>query len=96
MSKPVVILSAIRIGEANLRDRHAAVLSLWRKFGLSVRSARRDRKYSQKAFAIDLGVSSAMLAMMESGSRKWPAQRAEKAVHLLRRPVQWPDGGRPL
>lgn len=94
MSKPVVILSAIRIGEANLRDRHAALKALWRQFGLSVRSDRRERKYSQKAFAIDLGVSSTMLAMMESGVRTWPSQRAEKAVQLLKRPEQWPDAGR--
>lgn len=92
---PQSILTAVRMGESALRDRHKAIDILWRKFGQSVRAARRARGISLKAFAIDLGyTSSTMAAMLEAGERRWPAGKAERAVQLLKRPEQWPDAGR--
>ncbi len=92
---PSSILTAVRMGESVLRDKHAAIDILWHKFGVAVRAARRARGISLKAFAIDLGyTSSTMAAMLESGDRRWPAGKAERAVQLLKRPEQWPDAGR--
>lgn len=93
---PKTILSAVRMGELVLRDKHAAIDALWRKFGIAIRAARRARGISLKAFAIDLGyTSSTMVALLEAGERRWPAGKAERAVQLLNRPEQWPDAGSP-
>jgi len=93
---PSTILSAVRLGERVLRDKHKAVDLLWRRFGVAIRSERRKRRISLKSFARHLGYTSAtMVAMLEAGDRRWPAGKAEKAVAILKRPEQWPDAGRP-
>lgn len=93
--KPAAILTAVRLGERVLRDHHAAIDVLWRKFGIAIRSARRARRMSLKSFAVRLGyTSSTMVAMLEAGERRWPVGKAEKAVAMLNRPEQWPDAGR--
>lgn len=93
---PASVLTAVRLGERVLRDKHKALDLLWRRFGTAIRSARRKRRISLKSFARHLGYTSAtMVAMLESGQRRWPAGKAEKAVAILKRPEQWPDSGRP-
>jgi ribosome-binding protein aMBF1 (putative translation factor) len=91
---PLTILTAVRMGQSALSDRHAALAALWRHFGASVRRARKERGISTKAFAKRLRRTPAMLQMMETGKRSWPMPMAEKAARMLTRPVQWPDAGR--
>jgi len=50
-----------------------------------------NRKVSRSKFAHKLGVTGSMLALMESGKRRWPLKRAELAVKLLTRRENWPD-----
>lgn len=91
---PAHILSAVRLGKSILAHKHASLRDLWKKFGQSVRCERHRKKITQKDFAKRIGCTAAMLYMMEKGVRPWPMKRAEKAVKLLTRPVQWPDGGK--
>lgn len=91
---PFTILNAVRMGQAALRAEHKALDILWKKFGLSVRACRKSRGITPRQFAKSLGVTTAMLGMMEMGKRSWQMDRAEKAAKLLKRPVQWPDAGR--
>jgi ribosome-binding protein aMBF1 (putative translation factor) len=91
---PSSILTAVRLGESALRAEHAALNLLWKRFGAAVRREREARSISRPHFASQLGVTAAMLGMMESGDRAWPMERAEKAAKLLSRPEQWPDAGR--
>lgn len=90
MTAPV-ILSAIRLGQTALDAKHAALGLLWKKFGTSIRQARRARKISLKRFAACMGYTAAMVAMLESGTRRWPMKKAELAVKLMTRREQWPD-----
>lgn len=77
-----------------LNAKHAALEILWRKFGHAIRHARRERGISAKRLARHLGVSPAMLGMLEKGKRTWSLARAEKAAKFVSRPEQWPDAGR--
>lgn len=88
---PSIVLTAVKFGEETLSKQHGAVELLWRKFGQSIRAHRKARKYSLACFAKKLGVTAQMLAYMESGTRRWPMERAELAAKLLNRPEQWPD-----
>jgi ribosome-binding protein aMBF1 (putative translation factor) len=92
---PRAILTAVEIGESVLRAKHAAVNFLWRRFGAAVRRERERRGISRSRFASRLGITAAMLGMMESGDRAWQMDRAQKAAKFLTRPEQWPDAGRP-
>jgi hypothetical protein len=50
-----------------------------------------NRPLPRAAFAKKLGITGAMLALMETGKRRWPMARAELAVKLLTRREDWPD-----
>lgn len=50
-----------------------------------------QRKVSRARFARLLGVTGSMLALMETGKRRWPIARAKLAVRLLTRKEDWPD-----
>jgi DNA-binding XRE family transcriptional regulator len=88
---PDHILSAIRLGEATLNKQHGAVTLLWRKFGAEIKARRAARNMSQAQLGKHLGYSGQMVALLEKGSRIWPMKKAERAVAVLTRPVQWPD-----
>lgn len=88
---PAVILSAVRLGESALRAKHAALTALWKKFGASIRHTREARCMSRARLAKALGITTAMMGMLEGGKRSWRMARAEKAARLLARPEQWPD-----
>lgn len=92
---PTTILTAVRLGQSALNDRHAALSALWRHFGAAIRRERKARGITQRAFARRLRRTPAMLGYMESGKRTWPMPLAEKAARMLSRPEQWPDAGRP-
>lgn len=51
----------------------------------------KERKQSRAEFARKLGVTGSMLALMETGKRRWPLARAKLAVKLLTRRDNWPD-----
>lgn len=44
-----------------------------------------------KRFAAGLGYTPAMVAMLETGKRPWPMNKAVLAVKLLTRREQWPQ-----
>ncbi len=90
---PSSILTAIRLGETALNNRHQALLALWKKFGAEIANKRRAKGWSQGRLGKHLGYSGQMVALLEAGERTWPMDKAEKAVRLMTRPVQWPDGG---
>ena len=92
---PSTILSAVRLGESALRKHHASLRLLWAKFGIAIASARNARGMSRSALGRKLGYTGQMIALLERNERHWPMAKAEKAVHLLQRPEQWPDCGRP-
>lgn len=91
---PATILTAVRMGVYALDKQHAVVIGLWAKFGAAVRRVRIQRRVSPRRLASHLGISPAMLGMMETGKRVWQMDRAEKAVRFFSRPEQWPDQGR--
>ena len=92
--KPSAILLAVRMGIHALNEKHAALEILWCKFGHAIRHTRRERGISAKRLSRHLGVSPAMLGMLEKGKRTWSLKRAEKAAKFVSRPEQWPDSGR--
>ena len=92
---PSTILTAVRLGESALRKHHASLRLLWAKFGAAIASARKARGMSRACLGRNLGYTGQMIALLERNDRQWPMAKAEKAVHLLQRPVQWPDAGRP-
>lgn len=94
MKNPSVVLLAVKIGASALDKQHGALVILWKEFGLSIRACRQKRRVSPRRLASHLGISPAMLGMMETGKRVWQMDRAEKAVQFLSRPEQWPDQGR--
>lgn len=88
---PSTILSQIHAREREQARHEAELRFLWKQFGAAVRRVRKQRKLAMKAMAARLGVTPAMLAMMESGTRAWGKNRAEAVVHILTRTEQWPD-----
>lgn len=91
---PSSILTAIRLGETALSKKRAALLILWKKFGAEIASKRRAKGWSQGRLGKHLGYSGQMVALLEAGDRTWPMDKAEKAVRLMTRVEQWPDGGK--
>lgn len=51
-----------------------------RDLGRRVRRIRRDRGLSLKALAMELGVSSGFLSLLESGKRRWTQDLWNKAT----------------
>lgn len=87
---PHLILGQLKLDCARLsaqKDEVDRGLRLLRK---AMRKERIRRGITLKAFAEKLGYTSAMVAMLESGKRRWSLGKAEKAVRLLRHPM-WPD-----
>lgn len=91
---PFSILATIRLRETACAHKESEMNKLWKQFGSEVRAARKRRKIGLNDMAARLGVTAALVAMMESGKRSWGTKRAEKVVHILCRPEQWPDAGR--
>lgn len=57
---------------------------LWRKFGRSIRDARRRLRFPLNTFAKDLGYTPSMVAMLETGKRDWTLEKAKLASELLK------------
>lgn len=85
---PLRALSRLATADLGARDATASLAIAHEQFGESIATARR---IPRAAFAKKLGVSGQMLALMESGRRRWPLKRAELAVKLLTRREDWPD-----
>lgn len=85
---PSTALIKLSEAEDEATDANRALADAHAQFGRAISGA---RKVSRRAFAKKLGITGAMLALMESGERRWPIKRAELAVKLLTRREDWPD-----
>jgi hypothetical protein len=85
---PTLAIAHLRTATVLSARSDAALRKAHRSFGRMIAA---NRRTSRRAFAAKLGVTGAMLALMECGKRRWPIARAELAVRLLTRREQWPD-----
>lgn len=81
-------LLRLQFANAECAKATARVTAAHKAFG---RYIARTRRISRSAFARKLGITGAMLALMERGDRRWPMARAKLAVKLLTRREDWPD-----
>lgn len=85
------ILASIKLRLAKARAAETATVEDWKRFGKQLREERKRRKIKRAVFADLLGYTPTMLSYLEHGTRKWALDKAELAVRLLTRRVQWPN-----
>lgn len=78
------ILSAIIRKQPTVDAGADSQRELWRKFGQSIRDARRRLRFPLKTFARDLGYTPSMVAMLETGKREWTIEKAKLASEVLK------------
>lgn len=88
---PAAILTRATTQTAQLVGHELRLEETWRAFGRAIRRERRTRRIQMKRFAAGLGYTPAMVAMLETGKRPWPMNKAVLAVKLLTRREQWPQ-----
>jgi hypothetical protein len=85
------ILASIKLRLSKARAAESGLVKDWQRFGVQLREERKRRKIKRAVFADLLGFTPTMLSYLEHGSRKWSLDKAELAVRLLTRRVQWPE-----
>lgn len=88
---PSALLSEIRSGHAAADKMDTGITALWAEFSMAVRRTRKERGFTIAEFASHMGISAAYCSMLEIGTRDWDMEKAELAVRILRRGVEWPD-----
>lgn len=85
---PLIALLNLEYAGEKCADADARASKAHHAFGKIIA---KERKQSRAEFARKLGVTGSMLALMETGKRRWPIRRAKLAVKLLTRRDNWPD-----